>query len=116
MITDDELHQAWDRIARTADGRTIYLHLQRRLMAVCAAADDSTLREDSGERKFAAKLIGLMAKGIEESGGSSDSIITFAVAGGHAVSRSRGAGRRISESDRIPGWDTDTDAEPGAGR
>lgn len=113
MIDDKEMHEAWDRVARSADGHTIYLHLQKRLMAVCASGDDSTLRADNGERMFAAKLIGLMAKGIEESAsGLSTRCITFASPVARAVSRAgRGAGRRITGDTIVPGYN-DADAEP----
>lgn len=115
MISDEELHKAWDRIARTADGYTIYLHLQKRLMGVVGACDDSTLRQSEGERMFAAKLIGLMAKGIEESApGLATSAITFSRTGPVAVSRSRGAGRRIGPEHRVAGWDA-AESEPSAG-
>ena len=109
-IDDTELHAAWDRVARTPDGHLIYLHLQRRLMAVAPFEDSGTLPRIEGERIFAAKLIGLMAKGIAESGGHSDSIYTFAVAGPRAVSHSRGAGRRVTLDDRIPGYGDDASA------
>lgn len=111
MIDDEEMHEAWDRVARTEDGKKIYLHLQKRLMAVASTGDDSTLRADNGERMFAAKLIGLMAKGIAESGGRTDSILTFSVAGPRAVSRPHGAGRRITADTAVPGYD----AEPRSG-
>lgn len=106
MITDAQMHAAWDRVARTEDGHTIYLHLMRRLMAISTADSGGALRLDQGERTFAAKLIGLMATGIRESGGrntstdgsggiSPDQPITFAVAGPRAVSGpARGTRRR----------------------
>src|SRR5437762_6730299 len=65
--TQKEIHDAIDRIAMTADGRNLYVFLQRRLMTVTSAPTDGALRQDEGERSFAAKLIGLMAKGIAES-------------------------------------------------
>lgn len=107
MIEQREMDEAIDRIARTADGQKLYLFLQKRLMAVATTADDSTLRQDNGERMFAAKLIGLMAKGIAESGGRTDPILTFAVTGPRAVSFARGAGRRVTIDTAIPGYDTD---------
>src|SRR5689334_17508646 len=97
MLTDAQLHAAIDRLARTEDGRTLYLFLQKHLMGVPTVESESALRENHGERRFAAKLIGLMAQGIRESGGSNtstdgtgsvspDQPITFAVAGPRAVS------------------------------
>jgi hypothetical protein len=81
------------------------LFLQRRLMAV--DIDASTLPTTNGQRILAATLMGLMAKGIAESGGRSEPICTFAVAGPRAVSGSgsRGAGRRITADTFIPGYD-----------
>lgn len=105
MINDTQLHEAIDRIARSADGQLLYLFLQRRLMAI--VTDPSTLPTDNGQRILAATLMGLMAKGIVESGGYSEPICTFAVAGPRAVSGSgsRGAGRRITSDTFIPGYD-----------
>lgn len=122
MITDTQFHAALDRIARSDDGRTLYLFLQRRLMAVCSVDSESALRSDNGERMFASKLIGLMATGIRESGGSNtstdgtggispDQPITFAVAGPRAVSERRGAGRRITADTRVAGYDGPADQD-----
>ena len=108
MITDTQMNEAIDRIARSADGQMLYLFLQRKLMGVAVNAEDSALRSLEGQRILAASLMGLMAKGIAESGGHSEPICTFAVAGPRAVSRSRGAQRRISDTDAIPGYDADT--------
>lgn len=122
-LTDQQLHSAIDRIARSEDGRTLYLFLQKSLMAVPTAHEDGALRQSHGERMFAARLISLMAKGISESGGrtgsSSDSTsggnadqpIVFAVAAPRAVSTGgRGAARRVTADHRIPGWN---DSEAG---
>ena len=72
----DEIHpthqaclEAIDRIARTPDGAMLYVFLQRRMMSVSVAPTESALRQDQGERIFAAGLISAMAKGIFESGG-----------------------------------------------
>src|SRR5947209_8749872 len=61
--------EAIDRIARTPDGAALYVHLQRRLMLIPVDMSDGALRADQGERRFASQLIGLMAKGVFESGG-----------------------------------------------
>ena len=114
MITDDQLHAAVDRLARSEDGHTLYLFLQKRLMAVSTGQDLGALYADQGERMFAAKLIGLMSTGIRESGGrntstdgsgglSPDQPITFAVPG------PRGAGRRVTADTRVAGWNDTTD-------
>lgn len=75
MIDDDDIKQAFDRIARTADGETIYRYFQKRLMGTLAdhAPEDSALRSEHGMRRFAAELMSMMAKGIDESGGRSTS-------------------------------------------
>jgi hypothetical protein len=112
MISDQEIKDAIDRIAHSQDGKLLYLFLQKRLMAI--TTDFITLPTDHGQRILAATLMGLMAKGITESGGSSDSIYTFAVAGPRAVSAGpRGAGRRVTADTFIPGY-SDPDS-PGGG-
>lgn len=73
MITDEDMHQAIDRIARTPEGAVFYRYLQK---AICAflpgEASNRALRQNEGRRSFAAELMGLMAKGIDESGGRTD--------------------------------------------
>jgi hypothetical protein len=110
MISETEMREAWDHIARTPDGKFAYLYLQRFLMGVSASSD--TLQTDHGQRIFAAQLIGLMAKGIQESGGSSDSVLTFAVAGPRPVANPRGAARRVTVDSYVPGY-SDPDPTPG---
>jgi len=114
-ISEKLLHEAIDRIARTPDGRSLYLFCQRRMMALTISEEISTLQRAEGERTFAARLIGLMATGISESGGrTSDSStgsdteqpIVFAVPKPVAVGGPRGAGRRITEHTRVPGYDS----------
>jgi hypothetical protein len=74
MITDDDLAAAWDRVARTADGALIYRYLQKIQMGILADLDpsDSALRAEHGKRSLATRLMGLMAKGLDESGGRTD--------------------------------------------
>lgn len=67
--TEQAIEEAVDRIARTADGRDLYVFLQRRLMATPVSLKAGALRWDQGERSFAANLMSLMDKGILESGG-----------------------------------------------
>jgi hypothetical protein len=114
VITDDLLKEAIDRIARTPDGRLLYLWLQRRMMGVCASTEPGALQTDHGERRFASTLIGLMAKGMDESGGrdtstggrgTSEPAIIFALPRPVASPDSRGAGRRITADTRVPGYD-----------
>ncbi len=74
MITDEDIAQAVDRIARTADGELLYRYLQRIVLFVPdLSAEVCALRIDQGRRRFAADLMALMAKGIDERGGSSSS-------------------------------------------
>lgn len=115
--TTAECHEALDRIARTPDGAAVYVFLQRRLMTVLASDSDGALRSDQGERMFAAKLIGLMAKGILESGGrtsssgdsgtdSGEQPIVVPASQPRRVGPARNPGaRRITERTRVPGYD-----------
>ena len=119
MLTDEMLHAAIDRLARTDDGRTLYLFLQKRLMAIWSGTEDGALQADHGERRFAAKLIGLMAKGIADRDGSNtnsgntggivspEQPIVFAVARPRSTGGPRGARRRVTADTRVAGWDTD---------
>lgn len=74
MITDDDVAKAWDRLARTADGGLVYLHLQKILMEVPVDPQHGggALRANFGRRSLAHELMALMAKGIEDSGGRTD--------------------------------------------
>ena len=112
MIEDKRFHASIDAIARTDDGRLLYLFLQKRLMGVPTAISDGALYSDLGERTFAAKLIGLMAKGIAESGGRNDKSehrqpdeqpIVFAVRRPVAVADRHGAKRRVNADTVVPG-------------
>lgn len=75
MISDEQLNQALDRIARTADGELLYRFMQKTLMSTLAdhAPSESALRSEHGMRRFAQLLMAKMAKGIDESGGRTDS-------------------------------------------
>jgi hypothetical protein len=112
--TQKAIDEAIDRIARTADGAALYVFLQRRMMWVPASNEDGALRADHGERSFASKLIGLMAKGIHESGGRTrndptgsdvEQPVVVPIAGPVAGPGPRGAGRRITADTRVPGYD-----------
>jgi len=115
--------EAIDRIARTPDGAAFYVFLQRRLMSISLAESDGALRLDHGERTFAAKLIGLMAKGISESGGRTGSSSNAGGTDGGEqplvvpqpkpvrVAGAGGSRRRINADTVVPGWNDD----PGSG-
>jgi hypothetical protein len=111
MIEVKDMEEAIDRIARSSDGKMLYLLLQRRLMALPSTTDAYALPLEAGERIFAAKLIGLMAKGIAESDGhnSGQQPIVFAVRQPTVVGRSRGAGRRITDEHHVEGYDRPAD-------
>lgn len=70
MISDEDMKLALDRIARSEDGNLLYRFFQQVLCGVVLGANDGALREDNGRRRFASELMGHMAKGIEESGGT----------------------------------------------
>ena len=81
MITDEDMHKAIDNIARSADGQLLYLYFQKTLCSISTSPDvECALPEHNGRRKYAAELMGLMAKGIEESAGSrtADRTVIFA--------------------------------------
>jgi hypothetical protein len=112
--------EAIDRIARTPDGAALYVFLQRRLMAVSIDPHDGALRQDQGERTFAAKLIAVMAKGIFESGGRAGITGSSVGPGGSeqpvVVPSPRavrvdtaGSRRRINAKTRVPGYDLPDD-------
>jgi hypothetical protein len=117
--------EAIDRIARTPDGAALYVFLQRRLMSVFVGDDFGALRQDHGERTFAAKLISVMAKGIFESGGRTGITGSNLGPGGSEqpvvvpspravrVNRDAGSNRRITADTRVPGYDLpDTGDDP----
>jgi hypothetical protein len=63
--TNKETIDAWDRVARTADGQVIYRHLMRLVME--PVIDLSALPVHEGSRILARQLMQLMAKGIIDS-------------------------------------------------
>ena len=83
-ITDEDIAAALDRLARTPDGHLLYRHLQKVLCGV--SRDMGTLQEQNGRRLFASELMGLMAKGLEESDGRNTIVFARRAAaqpGGH---------------------------------
>jgi hypothetical protein len=114
-LTDQDMRDALDRLAQSADGILLYRYLQKTLCAVTTdSMPEGALRRNEGRRSLAAELMGLMAEGIRSAAGSrADSPITFALAGARAVARTRGAGRRVTADTIVSGWSTGTDTEPG---
>jgi hypothetical protein len=120
MISDDDLRKALDRIARSADGEFLYRYLQ--LKVLCGVVDfvdlpvgwdaSSALLRDNGRRSLAAELMGLMTRGIDERGGSTEPgstsvterAVVFVAPQPRAVGPvSRGAGRRVTADIPDPG-------------
>jgi hypothetical protein len=111
QIDIEQIKQAWDRVARTADGQVIYRHLQRIRMGLAPEnVPDSALPRLEGRRSLAADLMAFMSEGIAE---NDRSCITFAVAKPAAASTgTRGAGRRIGPEHFVPGYDAPGLPEP----
>ena len=109
-LTTQEINEAWDRIARTADGSIIYRHLMRLVMA--PAPDDSALPRHEGARTLAANLMRLMAGGIAD---SDRYCVAFVTHTGTTEPRPRGAGRRVTLDTFVAGYDDTGDAGPGPG-
>ena len=77
MIDDKDLAEALDRIARSPDGRLLYLYCQKTLCQVLPSGQtEGALREHDGRRRFASELMGRMAEGIQD---SDRHAITFSV-------------------------------------
>lgn len=101
-VTDKELLEALDRIARTSDGEALYLYLMRVVMEI---PQQGALKAHSGRRSLAAELMGKMARGMDESSGRPAD--TSSDAGGPASSRRvvvfrserASPGRRLSPRD-----------------
>lgn len=93
MISDDAMHKALDRIARTVDGELLYRWLQKKLMGVSGPLEGGALPFAEGQRYLASELMGLMTQGMQESNGRADAAIIFAVAE-QRVRRDHPGGRR----------------------
>lgn len=73
MITEADMFNAIDRIARTTDGLLLYRWLQNKRLEVFYHGPDSALRSHEGERILASTLMFRMQEGIDASGGRIDS-------------------------------------------
>ena len=73
MITDQQMHEAIDRIARSADGELLYRWLQLELQRLALSSDAGALLVHHGRRSLAYDLMGHMAAGIEQSDGRNSS-------------------------------------------
>ena len=69
-MTESEMKEALDRIARTPDGALLYRWLQLEALYVEPAdVADGALRTSHGRRSLARQLMSHMAEGIESSAG-----------------------------------------------
>jgi hypothetical protein len=76
MIDEKLCDEAIKRIARTADGKLLYLKLQKTMMGLPSDTQHGALRANHGRRSLAAELMAVMAEAMAEttsdgSGGSS---------------------------------------------
>ena len=107
-IDNDLVNEALQRWARTPDGVTFYVALQKVLMGVPSMNDPGALQENLGRRKFASELMAVMAEAMSETKPSDDPRgrpIIYTLAGARAVAGPRGARRRVSPE---PGTGTDS--------
>jgi len=65
MISDEDLRLAIDRIARTSDGHSVYLYLQKIALAPAPAG---ALERHEGSRLLALHLMELMSDGLIATG------------------------------------------------
>ena len=113
-ITDKDIIEALDRVARTPDGELLYLYLQKVLMGVPTEKKSRALTWNDARRSFASELMGFMSKGISASARSG--CITFTVAQRAPVSRRTPGGRLVTADTAVPGYDApDSDARTGPG-
>ena len=105
---DDE-KRAIDLIARTPEGRLLHRYLRRVLEGVVDMPDNGALTSHNGRRTLARDLMRLMAQGIEDTSGGrtrSDEPILARERKPAIVARERrGAGRRVTADEPVPGWD-----------
>lgn len=117
VVDDKAIIDALDRIAMTPDGALLYAYLQKEAIGILTDGNpsDSALRLQDGRRRFAHRLMGYMAKGIDESGGrNSDAVggrpserpVVFLTRQPVVANKQRGAGRRVGPDDSVAGWDT----------
>lgn len=104
-IDNQQIAEAWDRIARTPDGQIVYRHLQRLRLGLATDLKSGALRAFEGRRSLAADLMAYMAEGISQ---SDRHAITFAVAQPIAVAGPRGARRRVTADTPVAGYDDAT--------
>ncbi|MGD1017293.1 MAG: hypothetical protein ABR863_12775 [Roseiarcus sp.] len=102
-VTKEDLDLAIDRIARTPDGVTLYLYLQKILCGVVTDNSERSLQQDHGRRSFARDLMALMADGIALSDRTRP--VTFRLAGPVERPERRIPGGRLVKPDAfVPGF------------
>jgi hypothetical protein len=107
-IDFQQIKDAWDRVARSADGVVIYRHLQRIRQAL--ATDMSALPAFEGRRSLAADLMAFMSDGIRD---YDRACVTYTIARPERTDqRTRGAGPRIGPHHFVPGYDIDRTGTP----
>ena len=115
-ISDVEIREALDRIARTRDGEVLYLYLQKFLIGVSDSTDVGVLQSAHGARSFARDLMAHMGQGVSQSARSG--CITFIVGARASADRRRPGARLVSIDSHVSGYDgpdPDDDRRPGPG-
>jgi hypothetical protein len=102
-ISDKDIREALDRIARTRDGEVLYLYLQKFLIGVSDSTDVGVLQSVHGARSFARDLMAHMGQGVAQSARSG--CITFVVGPRAVPERRRPGARLVSIDSRVPGYD-----------
>ena len=112
-ISDGQMREAIDRIARTPDGAALYYWLQRVLMSYAndGAAKGALWRND-GRRSLAHELTALMAEGMR-SGGYAESALykrePAAARGRQSAREFLAAELAAEQSAELAGYDEPTD-------
>lgn len=99
-MTDEKIKKGIQRLALSEDGHALHLFLQQFLMTVCPRPESGALQVHEGERRFAARLKGLMDEAYANAEQDSDrrtgnSLIVVQRAGVNYDASARGAGRRV---------------------
>jgi hypothetical protein len=101
MIDQKLCNEALQRIARTSDGRLLYLLFQKVVTGVPTDSRSGALKVNLGRRTLASELMAVMAETMTEAtsdgtGDPSERPIIFSLARPVVVARNAGARRRVS--------------------
>jgi len=110
-VSDQDLREAIDRIARTADGGILYLYLQKTLCGVASDDSERALQADHGRRRFAQQLMGLMSEGVSVNGRSGS--VTFTVASRDPRPDRKPGARLVGPGSFVPGFSDPAREPPG---